>query len=58
MGMVAGALLVTLATPQLSAVTGVPSAGLVAKHAFRSVLIVISGGQVIVGGIRSAMVTF
>jgi hypothetical protein len=49
-GKLLGALLVTLATPQLSAVTGVPRATLVALQPELAAMITVEG-QVIVGGV-------
>ena len=55
-GKAAGALLVTEATPQLSEVTGVPSATPVAVHPVFVVAVTLRG-QVIVGGTLSETVT-
>ena len=48
-GYTAGPLLVTLATPQLSAVTGAPNTTPLAVHMPASVFTATSAGQVIVG---------
>jgi hypothetical protein len=50
-GKLAGALLVTLATPQLSETVGAPRLTLDAEHRPESALTVLVGGQVIVGGV-------
>src|ERR1043166_6662014 len=56
-GNVAGALLVTLATLQLSPVSGEPSATPVAKHCPALALVVTLAGQLIVGACVSVTVT-
>ena len=56
-GKEAGASLVTLKTPQLSSVVGVPSETLAASHKPASAVIEISAGQIIVGASVSDTVT-
>src|ERR1041385_4583597 len=56
-GKFAGALFVTLATPQLSAVTGTLRFTLVAAHNPADALTVTVAGQVIVGGCASGTIT-
>src|SRR3989442_13517862 len=56
-GKCAGASLLTVATPQLSEVTGAPSATPEAEHTPASALTVMAAGQVIVGGSLSTTVT-
>ena len=56
-GYTAGPLLVTLATPQLSAVTGTPNTTPLAVHMPASVFTATSAGQVIVGFWLSTIVT-
>src|SRR5437660_1142769 len=57
-GKLAGASLVTVATPQLSPVTGVPSLTPLAAHLPASTLTVTAAGQVMVGFSASFTVTF
>src|ERR1041385_5949575 len=56
-GNVVGALLMTVATPQLSEVAGTPSATPLAKHWPALALVVTVAGQLIVGGWLSTMIT-
>src|SRR5216683_1401431 len=56
-GKIAGALLVTVTTPQLSATVGAPRVTLVAPHIPSEATTVTKAGQVIVGGWLSVTIT-